>query len=70
MNFEDDERASSVNDIRIDASSKIGMREDDAKNDEKKNEDVTPEDLRKLSEYFQKSKDEIQKVFENILNFK
>ena len=58
MNFEEDERASSVTDIRIDASSKISMRNDD----EPKNEDVTPDDLRKLSDYFQKSRDEIQKV--------
>jgi hypothetical protein len=55
---DDDLRASSVNDIRIDASSKMGMQIEE----ETKKEDVTSEDLKRLSEYFQKSKDEIQKV--------
>lgn len=69
IDFEDDERASSVTDIRIDASSKIGMRGDEGNNDnESKNSDVTPEDLRKLSEYFQKSKEEIQKKVDSLLN--
>lgn len=55
---DDDLRASSVNDIRIDASSKMGMQIEE----ETRKEDVTSEDLKRLSEYFQKSKDEIQKV--------
>jgi len=55
---DDDLRASSVNDIRIDASSKMGLRSEE----ETKKEDVTSEDLKRLSEYFQKSRDEIQKV--------
>lgn len=64
-NFENDDlRASSVNDIRIDASSKMSIRNDE----ETKNGEVTSEDLKKLSEYFQKSRDEIQKVFLKFIN--
>ena len=58
-NIDDDLRASSVNDIRIDASSKMSIRNEE----EAKSEDVTSDDLKKLSEYFQKSREEIQKVF-------
>ena len=57
-NDDDDLRAYSVNDIRIDASSTMGMRSEE----ETKKEDVTSDDLKRLSEYFQKSRDEIQKV--------
>ena len=47
----ENERASSVNDIRIEASSRNEARSE-----------VTDDEIRKLSAYFEKSRQEIQKV--------
>ncbi|CAF0710078.1 unnamed protein product [Brachionus calyciflorus] len=58
MSFIDDDRSASVSDIRI--SSVTSMRpEDELNNDE----------IKKLSEYFEKSREEIQKKVNSLLNF-
>lgn len=52
MDFDvENERASSVNDIRIEANSRNEVRSE-----------VTDDEIRKLSAYFEKSRQEIQKV--------
>ena len=56
MDLDVEERASSVNDIRIEASSRNEVRSE-----------VTDDEIRKLSLYFEKSRQEIQKVIKHSL---
>lgn len=62
----DDLRASSVTDIRIDAASKMSFVNDENRDTPNENDEF---DIKKLSEYFQKSRDEIQKKVDSLLTF-